>query len=373
MVQGVIGERKQYVATQNPPAEELALCNAPTELTAGHTRLDSVLNYRFGKGQTYSMLPDVRGLFSRAWNNGAAMDTDASSRTMLGNKSDKGDLVGTYEEDVFKEHLHDLAFRPTPLTGGDKTPGFGLDQGSTSTQRTKAKANATEEFCRTFHHQMGLTQSETYYDQKKNSSVFYSGGNSWEHSREGKGLCHRTFNFTGCLRMTFQSGATYYGTATLIAEEKDAEETHYLLTCAHNLYDENDGGKAKKVTFERALNHPKQPYPVVEAEEWYYPAGYPTFAISRFETLIEKSEEEVLSSISLDYGLVRLKEAIKVEGLPCLVVEDKFNSKLEGSDLMAMATSVTPCPTPRERLKKLEILIFGIRSVPSGAQADPPS
>jgi len=114
IVNGIIGERKQYIATPNPPAEELSLCAAAVELTSDYTRLNSVLNCRFGVGDnSMSMLPDVRGLFSRSWNNSKAEepnDPDASTRVMIGDTQTKGDFVGTYEADIFEEHLHDLNF-----------------------------------------------------------------------------------------------------------------------------------------------------------------------------------------------------------------------------------------------------------------------
>ncbi|MFT4928069.1 MAG: hypothetical protein ACI8WB_004184 [Phenylobacterium sp.] len=37
MVSGVIGERKQYIATENPPAHELSLCSEAIELSSNQT------------------------------------------------------------------------------------------------------------------------------------------------------------------------------------------------------------------------------------------------------------------------------------------------------------------------------------------------
>ena len=111
VVKGVIGERKQYIATQNPPAEELSLCESAQELSSSYTRLDSVLNGKFGKGSSgNSMLPDVRGYFSRAWNNLSERDPDAKDRETLGNTEVRGDFVGTSENDEFRSHKHDLDF-----------------------------------------------------------------------------------------------------------------------------------------------------------------------------------------------------------------------------------------------------------------------
>lgn len=117
MIEGVIGERKQYIATETPPAEELSLCKTAEELTDSYTRLNSVLNYRFGKGANNSMLLDMRGYFSRSWNNGAGIDPDAKGRTEPGTGKIKGDNVSTFEDDVFKKHDHGLDFSiDKPLT-----------------------------------------------------------------------------------------------------------------------------------------------------------------------------------------------------------------------------------------------------------------
>jgi microcystin-dependent protein len=111
IVQGMIGERKQYVSTEFPSATELSLCNQSIELSSSYTRLNSFLNGKFGRGGSgNSLLPDMRGYFSRAWDNGAKTDPDAANRTALGQGTTTGDNVGTVEQDQFKEHIHQLQF-----------------------------------------------------------------------------------------------------------------------------------------------------------------------------------------------------------------------------------------------------------------------
>jgi hypothetical protein len=111
IVEGTIGERKQYMSTEIPQAVELSLCNMSMELSASYTRLNSFLNGKFGTGKNgNSLLPDMRGYFSRAWNNGASTDPDAANRTSLGQGTVVGDNVGTAEQDQFKEHTHQLQF-----------------------------------------------------------------------------------------------------------------------------------------------------------------------------------------------------------------------------------------------------------------------
>ena len=142
MVQGYIGERKQYIATEIPPAEELSLCEAPKELTDQYTRLNSVLNHRFGKGNTNSMLIDMRGYFSRCWDNGAHVDTDAGGRTEPGTGKVKGDHVSTFEEDAFLKHDHGLNFdfkKPLPHTPGQTQAMIVNTAGTSKTEIEKDK------------------------------------------------------------------------------------------------------------------------------------------------------------------------------------------------------------------------------------------
>ncbi|XPF95204.1 hypothetical protein ACM9HF_04090 [Colwellia sp. RE-S-Sl-9] len=133
IVNGVIGERKQYIATENPPAEELSLCTDNLELSPNQTRLSSVLNQRFGLGQnSLSLLPDMRGYFSRSWNNGATVDTDASKRKTSGNETVIGDYVGTIETDEFLNHVHQLGYSTAQIASSSGTPGTGLNLLTTS-------------------------------------------------------------------------------------------------------------------------------------------------------------------------------------------------------------------------------------------------
>ena len=135
-VTGIIGERKQYIATENPPAEELSLCNATIELTSNQTRLNSVLNGRFGIGNNgNSMLPDMRGYFSRSWDNGATVDPNANDRTAPGTGTITGDHVSTFEQDVFLKHDHGLDF--TVTTAQSTTGGTGPNTSITTTASSK--------------------------------------------------------------------------------------------------------------------------------------------------------------------------------------------------------------------------------------------
>lgn len=144
IVQGVIGERKQYIATETAPAEELSLCEAPIELNNNYTRLNSVINGRFGLGANgNSNLLDMRGYFSRAWNNGSETDTDSNNRTKPGTGQVNGDHVSTFEEDVFLKHDHGLNFSINKaLATGDK--GAATKIVTTNPSKTDIEADGKE-------------------------------------------------------------------------------------------------------------------------------------------------------------------------------------------------------------------------------------
>ncbi len=131
MIDGVIGQTQQLIATANPPATQLSLCKSPIELSDQMTRLNSVLNGRFGVGvNDRSLLPDVRGYFMRSWDNGAGTDPNADDRCPLGEGSTiSGDMVGTIQPDIFKEHHHTIEFNIDELKpSGDKGPVFPVKQ-----------------------------------------------------------------------------------------------------------------------------------------------------------------------------------------------------------------------------------------------------
>lgn len=62
--------------------------------------------YGNGDGSTTFNLPDLRGRFLRAWDNGAGIDPDAATRTDSGDGVTTGDHVGTLQASQNKAHTH---------------------------------------------------------------------------------------------------------------------------------------------------------------------------------------------------------------------------------------------------------------------------
>ncbi|NNE26337.1 MAG: hypothetical protein HKN09_05800 [Saprospiraceae bacterium] len=129
------------------------------------------------------------------------------------------------------------------------------------------------------------------------------------------------YYYVGLLEMTFPNDKSYFGTATLIAADKNATNSKYLLTCAHNLYDEDDGGEVRTVTFKRAYSDPNEPYGELLALSWHYPDGYPDVAISKNADLQTISLLKIMENIDLDYAIVELESAVEIAGFPTIVVE----------------------------------------------------
>ena len=145
MVQGIIGERKQYIATETPPAEELSLCNGLKELDGNYTRLRSVIGDKFGINSTNGnpYLINMGGYFSRAWDNGSGIDPDAGDRTKTGQGNRSGDHVSSSEKDIFLKHDHGLNFSlDKQILTGDK--GATTVINTTTTSKTNPQSEGKE-------------------------------------------------------------------------------------------------------------------------------------------------------------------------------------------------------------------------------------
>lgn len=135
--------------------------------------------------------------------------------------------------------------------------------------------------------------------------------------------------YVGILRMTFPNGKNYYGTGTLIVEN-ESQETSYVLTCAHNLYDKADGGRATAVSFEQAFSHVFAPFPVNQAVDFFYPENYPDVSIPRNANLNELGENLLMANINADYALVKLKNPVKLTDVSVApVVKTKTTEELQ--------------------------------------------
>ncbi len=77
-------------------------------------------NFGAGDGSTTFNLPDLRGRFIRGTDNGAGNDPDAASRTASNTGGNTGDAVGSWQQDEFKSHNHDMG----PVVRADGSVGY---------------------------------------------------------------------------------------------------------------------------------------------------------------------------------------------------------------------------------------------------------
>lgn len=110
-------------AGSTPPAGWL-LCDGSEVNRTTYAALYAVIQSKWGAGDfnTTFNLPDLRGRFLRGVDNGSGNDPDAASRFQLvnGNGGNTGNDVGTYQNDAFQGHWHNLykAYRVASSGGG---------------------------------------------------------------------------------------------------------------------------------------------------------------------------------------------------------------------------------------------------------------
>ncbi|MCG8476098.1 MAG: phage tail protein [Cytophagales bacterium] len=70
--------------------------------------LYGIIGKAYGGDETHFNVPDLRGRFARGVDNGSKNDPDADSRTASASGGNNGDSVGSYQDDEFKSHKHDI-------------------------------------------------------------------------------------------------------------------------------------------------------------------------------------------------------------------------------------------------------------------------
>ena len=72
-----------------------------------------------GDGSTTFNLPDLRGRFLRGVDDGSNHDPEASTRSAIQPGGNTGDNVGSYQEDAFQGHWHNILYPNTGAVGGN--------------------------------------------------------------------------------------------------------------------------------------------------------------------------------------------------------------------------------------------------------------
>ena len=100
------------------------LCNGKPLSKATYPQLAQVLGDKYGPNSDGNFYPpDYQGVFLRGTSGTSGRDPDAESRTALNGGTAKGNMVGSYQDDMFKSHNH--GYNPNILVdgGGDFVTG----------------------------------------------------------------------------------------------------------------------------------------------------------------------------------------------------------------------------------------------------------
>ncbi|MEM7251284.1 MAG: hypothetical protein AAF493_07675 [Pseudomonadota bacterium] len=134
------------------------------------------------------------------------------------------------------------------------------------------------------------------------------------------------YSSIGLLEMKFPNHKEYTGTGVMIGDR-------LVLTAAHNLYDESDGGRALTVTFSAGRNGPTSPYGCTTAENFWYPTQWEEsklVAPRHMQDFLPATD--VSGARKFDYGLVAL-EAPPHEGEGYLGFSTEIDQVLESIDV----------------------------------------
>ena len=97
------------------------VCNGEEYDIDDYPHLNAIIGTYYGTASKAGQFktPDLRGLFLRGVDNGAGKDPDKDSRTASAQNGNTGDKVGSYQEDAFKSHAHQLPYTDFNQAKGD--------------------------------------------------------------------------------------------------------------------------------------------------------------------------------------------------------------------------------------------------------------
>ena len=96
------------------------LCNGKPLSKATYPQLAQVLGDKYGPNSDGNFYPpDYQGVFLRGTSGTSGRDPDAESRTALNGGTAKGNMVGSYQDDMFKSHNHGLNSQIWTWQGGE--------------------------------------------------------------------------------------------------------------------------------------------------------------------------------------------------------------------------------------------------------------
>lgn len=113
------GEIIPYAGPLSTIPDDWLPCNGFSYDPAEYTGLYNAIGFSWGNDAGRFRVPDLRGQFLRGVDRGEQEDPDAASRTAKYTGGNTGDNVGSYQQDAFQCHAHDLPIEDDGTTGTD--------------------------------------------------------------------------------------------------------------------------------------------------------------------------------------------------------------------------------------------------------------
>lgn len=113
------GEIITYGGPLSTMPDDCLACDGFSYDPLEYPELFANIGYRWGNDSGNFRVPDLRGHFLRGVDHGEAVDPDANTRTAKYTGGNTGDQVGSYQEDAFQCHDHDLPIEQDASVGSD--------------------------------------------------------------------------------------------------------------------------------------------------------------------------------------------------------------------------------------------------------------
>lgn len=130
-----------------------AVCDGSSLSRTAYPELFAVLGTSWGaaSGSTFN-LPDLRGMFLRGVDGGSGRDPDRNSRTAMATGGNTGDKVGTFQDDEFQSHNHQLNNFGQTVNGALLGTAMYSPGGVSNTTNTGGAGNQAQERLRVLHY-----------------------------------------------------------------------------------------------------------------------------------------------------------------------------------------------------------------------------
>lgn len=120
------------------------MCDGTSYLRSAYPALFTAIGTAYGTADgTHFNVPDMRGIGVRGVDNGAGKDPDSSSRIAANPGGNTGDNVGSYQDDAFQNHAHNLTIYGNFLANGNIIAGTTIVGGGATSNNTNGASSGT--------------------------------------------------------------------------------------------------------------------------------------------------------------------------------------------------------------------------------------